>query len=186
MARSDADGDDDDDLGEPTGNEAVSGDFVWDEEESEVLRAALIDAKLAASAGSIRALLRAAQKEVSLSPAEEAALIRRIDAGRRASRLLGQAAEDGNALPDAQRSELTRIVRDGEDARDDLVRAHLRLVVMVAKRYVGRSTAFVDMVQVGELGLMRAVEKFDSANGYRFATYATWWVRQAITRTMAP
>lgn len=171
MTGSDADGDD---------------DFVWDEQESEALWRAWMDAKLVASADSMRAFLQEAEDEVLLSATEEAELTGRIEEGRRASRVLGELAERNEVLPDAHHSELARLRRDGEDARDELVKAHLRLVVAVAKRYTGRGTAFLDLVQVGGLGLMRAAEKFDGTKGYRFSTYATWWIRQAITRTMAP
>jgi RNA polymerase primary sigma factor len=185
MTGSDADGDDDE-LGEPTDNEKASGDFVWDEKESEALWAALMDAKLVASADSIRGFLKQVDNVVSLGAAEAAELTLRIEAGRHASGVLAQIAESGEVLPDGQRSELMRTCRDGEDARDDLLKAHLHLVVSIARRYAGRGTAFLDLVQIGGLGLMRAAEKFDRTKGYRFSTYATWWIRQAITRTMAP
>jgi RNA polymerase primary sigma factor len=180
MTGSDADGDDDE-LGEPTDNEKASGDFVWDEKESEALWAALMDAKLVASADSIRGFLKQVDNVVSLGAAEEAELTLRIEAGRHASGVLAQIAESGEVLPDGQRSELMRTCRDGEDARDDLLKAHLHLVVSIARRYAGRGTAFLDLVQIGGLGLMRAAEKFDRTKGYRFSTYATWWIRQAIT-----
>jgi RNA polymerase primary sigma factor len=87
----------------------------------------------------------------------------------------------------AEEYELIRRIEEGRhDARDQLFKAHAHLVVSVAKSYAGRGTAVLDLVQVGGVGLMRAVEKFDSTKGYRFSTYATWWIRQAITRTMAP
>ena len=185
MTGSAADGDDDE-LDEPTDNDKASGDFVWDEFESEALWQALMDAQLVASADSMRGFLQQADKAVPLSATEEVELTRRIEAGRRASRVLAELAERDGVLPDGQHSELMRLCRDGDDARDDLLKAHLRLVVSVARRYAGRGTAFLDLVQVGGLGLMRAVEKFDSTKGYRFSTYATWWIRQAITKTMAP
>jgi RNA polymerase primary sigma factor len=84
-----------------------------------------------------------------------------------------------------QRSDLMRLSRDGDDAKDDLLKAHLPLVVAVAKRYTGHDMAFLDLIQVGSLGLARAAEKFDYTKGYRFSTYATWWIRQAITRAIA-
>jgi RNA polymerase primary sigma factor len=171
MTGSDADGDD---------------DFVWDEQESEALWRGLLDAELVASADSMRAFLQQAEDEVRLSATDEIELTRRIEAGRRASRMSAEFAERGEVLPDAQHNELERLRRDGDDARDELVKAHLRLVLAGAKRYTGRGTAFLDLVQMGGVGLMRAVENFDGTKGYRFSTYATWWIRQAITRTMAP
>jgi RNA polymerase primary sigma factor len=157
MTGSDADGDDDE-LDEPTNNEKASGDFVWDEKESDALWWALMDAKMVASADSVRAFLKQAENVLPLSAAEEVELTRRIEAGRRASRVLAEIAGRGEVLPDAQRSELMRMCRDGDDARDDLLKAHLRLVVSVARRYAGRGTAFLDLAQVGGVGLMRAVE----------------------------
>ncbi|MGB0502362.1 MAG: RNA polymerase sigma factor RpoD, partial [Acidimicrobiales bacterium] len=85
----------------------------------------------------------------------------------------------------ADLSRFERLVRDGDRASDELIRANLRLVVSIAKRYVGRGMVLLDLVQEGNLGLMRAVEKFDHTKGFKFSTYATWWIRQAITRAIA-
>jgi RNA polymerase primary sigma factor len=184
MAESDDD-DDDDELAEPNDREKASGDFVWGQNESEALGQALIDSELLASADSMRAFFDEVKHAVSLSEAEEAGLARRMEAGRRASRELTEFAEGRGELPEGRRNDLMRICRDGEDAREDLRKAHLYLVVSIARRYAGRGTAFLDLVRVGGLGLTRAVDKFDHTKGYRFSAYATWWIRQAITRTMA-
>jgi RNA polymerase primary sigma factor len=185
MTGSDHD-DSDDEFSERPNKDNASADFIWDETESAALWQALIDAKLVASADSMRAFLKQADNVVTLSAAEEVELAQRIQAGQRASRVLAETDEHDEVLPEAGRSELMRICRDGDEARDDLLKAHLGLVVSIARRYTGRGTAFLDLVQVGGLGLVRAVEKFDHTKGYRLSTYATWWIRQAISRMMAP
>src|SRR5262249_11762109 len=88
-------------------------------------------------------------------------------------------------LAEIDRRILAGAVRDGDEARAELIQANLRLVVSIAKRYVGRGMLFLDLIQEGNLGLMRAVEKFDYTKGFKFSTYATWWIRQAITRAIA-
>ncbi|RCW43992.1 RNA polymerase RpoD-like sigma 70 subunit [Halopolyspora algeriensis] len=160
-------------------------DFVWDEEESEALRQARKDAELTASADSVRAYLKQIGKVALLNAEEEVELAKRIEAGLYAAERLRQSEEAQETLALQMRRDLRWIVRDGERAKSHLLEANLRLVVSLAKRYTGRGMAFLDLIQEGNLGLIRAVEKFDYTKGYKFSTYATWWIRQAITRAMA-
>ncbi|MGY1682157.1 RNA polymerase sigma factor [Geodermatophilus sp. SYSU D01176] len=165
---------------------AEGGDFEWDdEEESEALRQARKDAELTASADSVRAYLKQIGKVALLNAEEEVDLAKRIEAGLYGAERLRQAEEEGQKLSPQMRRDLNWIVRDGERAKNHLLEANLRLVVSLAKRYTGRGMAFLDLIQEGNLGLIRAVEKFDYTKGYKFSTYATWWIRQAITRAMA-
>ncbi|MGX7826786.1 RNA polymerase sigma factor [Actinokineospora sp. 24-640] len=161
------------------------GDFVWDEEESEALRQARKDAELTASADSVRAYLKQIGKVALLNAEEEVELAKRIEAGLYAAERVRKAEDDNEKLQPQMRRDLRWIVRDGERAKNHLLEANLRLVVSLAKRYTGRGMAFLDLIQEGNLGLIRAVEKFDYTKGYKFSTYATWWIRQAITRAMA-
>ncbi|SDC73520.1 RNA polymerase primary sigma factor [Geodermatophilus telluris] len=165
---------------------AEGGDFEWDdEEESEALRQARKDAELTASADSVRAYLKQIGKVALLNAEEEVDLAKRIEAGLYGAERLRAAEEEGQKLSPQMRRDLNWIVRDGERAKNHLLEANLRLVVSLAKRYTGRGMAFLDLIQEGNLGLIRAVEKFDYTKGYKFSTYATWWIRQAITRAMA-
>src|SRR3954454_8909499 len=165
---------------------AEGGDFEWDdEEESEALRQARKDAELTASADSVRAYLKQIGKVALLNAEEEVDLAKRIEAGLYGSERLRQVEEEGQKISPQMRRDLNWIVRDGERAKNHLLEANLRLVVSLAKRYTGRGMAFLDLIQEGNLGLIRAVEKFDYTKGYKFSTYATWWIRQAITRAMA-
>ncbi|MBF6203227.1 RNA polymerase sigma factor [Streptomyces gardneri] len=170
---------------EPTAADKASGDFVWDEEESEALRQARKDAELTASADSVRAYLKQIGKVALLNAEEEVELAKRIEAGLYAAEKVREFTEQGEKLPVAMRRDYNWIVRDGNRAKNHLLEANLRLVVSLAKRYTGRGMAFLDLIQEGNLGLIRAVEKFDYTKGYKFSTYATWWIRQAITRAMA-
>jgi RNA polymerase primary sigma factor len=116
-----------------------------------------------------------------LTAQEEVSLAKRIEAGLIAEEELEKATD----LSDDDSFELRYTRRDGAQAKRHLVEANLRLVVSIAKRYVGRGMAFLDLIQEGNLGLIRAVEKFDYSKGFKFSTYATWWIRQAITRAIA-
>ncbi|TCO52518.1 RNA polymerase sigma factor [Actinocrispum wychmicini] len=171
------------DLGKEAKTEG--SDFVWDEEESEALRQARKDAELTASADSVRAYLKQIGKVALLNAEEEVELAKRIEAGLYAAERVRKAEEESEKLTPQMRRDLRWIVRDGERAKNHLLEANLRLVVSLAKRYTGRGMAFLDLIQEGNLGLIRAVEKFDYTKGYKFSTYATWWIRQAITRAMA-
>ncbi|MFE6921049.1 RNA polymerase sigma factor [Nocardia sp. NPDC057663] len=170
---------------EPSEKDKASGDFVWDEEESEALRQARKDAELTASADSVRAYLKQIGKVALLNAEEEVELAKRIEAGLFAAEKMREFAEAGEKLSVTTRRDFNWIVRDGNRAKNHLLEANLRLVVSLAKRYTGRGMAFLDLIQEGNLGLIRAVEKFDYTKGYKFSTYATWWIRQAITRAMA-
>ena len=166
--------------------EGESSEFTWDdEEESEALRQARKDAEMTASADSVRAYLKQIGKVALLNAEEEVDLAKRIEAGLYGAERLRQAEEANEKLVLQMRRDLRWIVRDGERAKNHLLEANLRLVVSLAKRYTGRGMAFLDLIQEGNLGLIRAVEKFDYTKGYKFSTYATWWIRQAITRAMA-
>ncbi len=164
---------------------ADSEDFDWDDEDSEALRQARKDAELTASADSVRAYLKQIGKVPLLNAEEEVELAKRIEAGLYAAERLRMAEDDGVELEVQLWRDLSWVLRDGERAKNHLLEANLRLVVSLAKRYTGRGMAFLDLIQEGNLGLIRAVEKFDYTKGYKFSTYATWWIRQAITRAMA-
>ncbi len=166
-------------------DETDTVDEVWNEDESAALRQARKDAELTASADSVRAYLKQIGKVALLTAEEEVSLAKRIEAGLYAQYKIDQAKEAGERLAHAQRRDLREIARDGQRAKNHLLEANLRLVVSLAKRYTGRGMAFLDLIQEGNLGLIRAVEKFDYSKGYKFSTYATWWIRQAITRAMA-
>ncbi|MBI9000618.1 RNA polymerase sigma factor [Corynebacterium sp. CCM 9185] len=172
-------------------DEDEDGSSVWDEDESAALRQARKDAELTASADSVRAYLKQIGKVALLNAEQEVSLAKRIEAGLYATYRIEQmqeafAAGDKDAkLTPAVKRDLRAIARDGRKAKNHLLEANLRLVVSLAKRYTGRGMAFLDLIQEGNLGLIRAVEKFDYTKGYKFSTYATWWIRQAITRAMA-
>ncbi|HTL86205.1 MAG TPA: RNA polymerase sigma factor RpoD [Acidimicrobiia bacterium] len=140
----------------------------------------------------VRMYLKEIGKVPLLTAEQEVTLAKRIEAGMFASEKLNPPTEDEDGNPiavveisDNQRASLHAVQRDGELARRQLTEANLRLVVSIAKRYVGRGMALLDLIQEGNLGLIRAVEKFDYTKGFKFSTYATWWIRQAITRSIA-
>jgi RNA polymerase primary sigma factor len=135
----------------------------------------------------VRMYLKEIGRVPLLTGAEEVEFSRRIESGGFAAARLADLAAAGkiDTLDFAERRALQRTVRRGEDAREVIIEANLRLVVSIAKRYVGRGMHFLDLIQEGNLGLMRAVEKFDYTKGFKFSTYATWWIRQAITRAIA-
>ncbi|GAA1074767.1 RNA polymerase sigma factor [Kitasatospora arboriphila] len=133
----------------------------------------------------LRQYLREIGRVRLLTAAEEVELACRIEAGLFAEEALDRAAADGEPLDGTLAGDLDRLVVIGRIAKRRLIEANLRLVVSVAKRYVGRGLTLLDLVQEGNLGLIRAVEKFDYARGYKFSTYATWWIRQAMSRALA-
>ena len=175
----------DDDEDEEDDEDEDEGEEVWNEDESARLRQARKDAALTASADSVRAYLKQIGKVALLTAEEEVSLAKRIEAGLYAQYKIDEAKDSGQRLAYAQKRDLREISRDGQRAKNHLLEANLRLVVSLAKRYTGRGMAFLDLIQEGNLGLIRAVEKFDYTKGYKFSTYATWWIRQAITRAMA-
>jgi RNA polymerase primary sigma factor len=150
--------------------------------------AALAQARHSAEANTadpVRAYLKQIGKVPLLNAEQEVDLAKRIEGGLYASERLRQSEEYRQSLAAPLRRDLDWISRDGERAKIQLVQANLRLVVSLAKRYTGRGMAFLDLIQEGNIGLIHAVEKFDYTRGFKFSTYATWWIRQAITRAMA-
>jgi len=154
-----------------------------DEDEAEPLAA---EGEVGISTDLVRAYLKEIGKTPLLTAAEEVELSQRIEAGLYAVDKLRRAGGgEGAPLGAAARRDLEWVVRDGDRAKKHLLEANLRLVVSIAKRYLGRGMLFLDLIQEGNVGLIRAVEKFDYTKGFKFSTYATWWIRQAITRAMA-
>ena len=153
----------------------VSGD------DDEDLPAARV-AAAGATADPVKDYLKQIGKVPLLNARQEVELAKRIEAGLFAEEKL---AGGSGVLRADQSIELEEVAEDGRRAKDHLVEANLRLVVSLARRYTGRGMLFLDLIQEGNLGLIRGVEKFDYTRGYKFSTYATWWIRQAITRAMA-
>ncbi len=141
----------------------------------------------------VRMYLKEIGKVPLLSADEEIELAQKMENGAKAAELMGKLKtrlsetedEEEKAKIQTQMDEQQEIIDQGEDAKKKLAEANLRLVVSIAKRYVGRGMLFLDLIQEGNLGLIKAVEKFDYSKGYKFSTYATWWIRQAITRAIA-
>ncbi|MDQ1556817.1 MAG: polymerase primary sigma factor [Actinomycetota bacterium] len=175
--------DDDDDKSDKPAEELPQGALVLslvdDEDEVPVYSSAITGA----TADPVKDYLKQIGKVALLNAAEEVELAMRIEAGLFAEDKL-------SSMTDAERKsalgrELLWVAKDGQRAKSHLLGANLRLVVSLAKRYTGRGMQFLDLIQEGNLGLIRAVEKFDYTKGFKFSTYATWWIRQAITRAMA-
>ncbi len=133
----------------------------------------------------VRMYLKEIGKVNLLTSEEEIELAQAMTAGNAAQEQLKEMKKAGEEIPPEVQEELDRAIKRGEKARQRLAEANLRLVVSIAKRYVGRGMQFLDLIQEGNLGLIKAVEKFDYTKGYKFSTYATWWIRQAITRAIA-
>ena len=159
---------------EPTPEELV-------EEEVEEEPPSLDDVGPAASADLVRVYLREIGRVALLTALDEVDLAKRIEAGVFAAERLDSVAD----MPVGARRDLNAVVVDGDAAKRRLIEANLRLVVSIAKRYAGRGLPFLDLIQEGNLGLIRAVEKFDYTRGFKFSTYASWWIRQAVSRAVA-
>jgi RNA polymerase primary sigma factor len=156
-------------------------DPAADEDERPVSREDEEAAQRAPAADPVRMYLKEIGRVPLLTAVEEVELAKRIEAGLFAQ----EKVETSAPLDETLHRELEAVERDGQLAKKKLVESNLRLVVSIAKRYVGRGMLFLDLIQEGNLGLIRAVEKFDYTKGYKFSTYATWWIRQAITRAIA-
>uniref|UniRef100_UPI00374D03C4 sigma-70 family RNA polymerase sigma factor n=1 Tax=Lacisediminihabitans sp. TaxID=2787631 RepID=UPI00374D03C4 len=176
---SDDDKDEKDDKGEVLPSGALVLSLVDDEDEVPVYSSAITGA----TADPVKDYLKQIGKVALLNAAEEVELAMRIEAGLFAEDKLSQMTPA--ELKSQLGRELSWVAKDGQRAKSHLLGANLRLVVSLAKRYTGRGMQFLDLIQEGNLGLIRAVEKFDYTKGFKFSTYATWWIRQAITRAMA-
>ena len=133
----------------------------------------------------VRMYLKEIGKVPLLTADEEVTLATSMSEGNLAKERLAEIEENNEEISDEERKALEALVKQGENSKQKLAEANLRLVVSIAKRYVGRGMLFLDLIQEGNLGLIKAVEKFDYTKGYKFSTYATWWIRQAITRAIA-
>jgi RNA polymerase primary sigma factor len=155
-------------------------EFVYGDDDDDLPAAQVASA--GATADPVKDYLKQIGKVPLLNAEQEVELAKRIEAGLFAEEKLAEGMDGGEA---AARLDMEWIAEDGRRAKNHLLEANLRLVVSLAKRYTGRGMLFLDLIQEGNLGLIRAVEKFDYTKGYKFSTYATWWIRQAITRAMA-
>jgi RNA polymerase primary sigma factor len=164
----------------PAGEEGEDETFVFGDDDEDLPAAQV--AVAGATSDPVKDYLKQIGKVPLLNAEQEVELAKRIEAGLFAEEKL---AEGRGSLRPEVRGDLEWIADDGRRAKDHLLEANLRLVVSLAKRYTGRGMLFLDLIQEGNLGLIRAVEKFDYTKGYKFSTYATWWIRQAITRAMA-
>ncbi|MEM7340628.1 MAG: sigma-70 family RNA polymerase sigma factor [Actinomycetota bacterium] len=179
----------DDEVIEPelNGHAAASATKLRSRRGDPARMAAAAMARASGSADPVKMYLKEIGKVPLLAAEEEVALAKRIEAGAEAAAESAELLTEGRweQVSPERRRQLRRVVRDGERARQELTSANLRLVVSIAKRYVGRGVPILDLIQEGNLGLMRAVQKFDHSKGFKFSTYATWWIRQAITRAIA-
>ncbi|NOY57052.1 MAG: RNA polymerase sigma factor RpoD [Actinobacteria bacterium] len=159
-----------------------SRDVRIEEDSEDVLDIRVVEDDLMAVSDPVRMYLREIGRVALLTPQQEVELAMLLEAGRRAAERL---ESEDTSLSTEDRAILERDRRRGDSAQQRLVEANLRLVVSIAKRYVGRGMPLLDLIQEGNLGLMRAVEKFDYRKGFKFSTYATWWIRQSVTRALA-
>ncbi len=165
------------DIGEPQDeglDDIESEDDEPDKTEKDIQRAIQVD-------DTIGIYLKEIGKVSLLTAEDEVSLAKRMEKGKRAQRRLGR----GTYNSAEKRRELEYLVEDGARAREHLIRANSRLVISVAKKYIGRGVPFLDLIQEGNIGLIRAANKFDYKRGHKFSTYATWWIRQAVTRSIA-
>ncbi|MFF4772844.1 RNA polymerase sigma factor [Microtetraspora fusca] len=176
---------------EPSADPALDEDEEWSADQAEAEdssddgAAIDLDDNSSVMGDSVHTYLKSIGRRTLLTAAQEVELAKRIEAGLYAEHKLETALENGEVLRPEVREDLEWIIEDGKRAKDHMLEANLRLVVSVAKKYTDRGMALLDVVQEGNLGLIRAVEKFDYTKGYKFSTYAMWWIRQAIQRGFA-
>ncbi|WP_182907008.1 RNA polymerase sigma factor [Microbispora sp. H13382] len=168
-----------------TDEEPYDEELQVDEAETEESETLDLDDTSSVMGDSVHTYLKSIGRRTLLTAAQEVELAKRIEAGLYAEYKLETALESGERLAPGVREDLEWVIEDGRRAKDHMLEANLRLVVSVAKKYTDRGMALLDVVQEGNLGLIRAVEKFDYTKGYKFSTYAMWWIRQAIQRGFA-